>query len=61
LFRVRIVNKKVPDASKTTGIRLETAMDAKWNSVIDRFSVRVALLAAVFGVWLAVSYGVLAA
>jgi hypothetical protein len=35
-------------------------MDAKWNKVIDRFSVRLLLLAAGFGLWLAVSYGVLA-
>jgi hypothetical protein len=40
---------------------LEIEMDAKWNNVIDRFSVRVALLAVAFGVWLAISYGVLAA
>jgi len=36
-------------------------MDAKWNNVIDRFSVRLVLLAVAFGVWLAISYGVLAA
>lgn len=36
-------------------------MDAKWNNIIDRFSVRVLLLAAGFAVWLAISYGVLAA
>jgi hypothetical protein len=36
-------------------------MDAKWNNVIDRFSVRLLLLAVGFGVWLAISYGVLAA
>jgi hypothetical protein len=35
-------------------------MDAKWNNVIDRFSVRLLLLAVGFGVWLAISYGVLA-
>ncbi len=35
-------------------------MDAKWNKVIDRFSVRLALLALGFGIWLAISYGVLA-
>jgi len=40
---------------------LEIAMDAKWNNVIDRFSVRLALLAVGFGLWLAISYGVLAA
>jgi len=36
-------------------------MDAKWNNVIDRFTVRVALLAVGFVVWFAISYGVLAA
>jgi hypothetical protein len=36
-------------------------MDAKWNNVIDRFDVRVLLLVVGFGVWLAISYGVLAA
>jgi hypothetical protein len=36
-------------------------MDAKWNDIIDRFTVRVALLAVGFAVWLAISYGVLAA
>jgi hypothetical protein len=36
-------------------------MDAKWNQVIDRFSVRLLLLTVGFGVWLAISYGVLAA
>lgn len=36
-------------------------MDGKWNDIIDRFSVRVALLVLGFGIWLAISYGVLAA
>ena len=36
-------------------------MDAKWNDIIDRFTVRVALLTVGFAVWLAISYGVLAA
>jgi hypothetical protein len=36
-------------------------IDAKWNNVIDRFSVRLLLLAVGFGVWLAISYTVLAA
>jgi hypothetical protein len=39
----------------------EAIVDAKWNNVIDRFSVRLLLLAVGFGVWLAISYGVLAA
>jgi len=41
--------------------KLEDVMDAKWNEVIDRFSTRLLLLAVGFGVWLAISYGVLAA
>jgi hypothetical protein len=36
-------------------------MDAKWNDIIDRFSVRVGLLVVGFGIWLAISYAVLAA
>jgi hypothetical protein len=40
---------------------MEAGMDAKWNDVIDRFAVRLALLVVGFGVWLAISYGVLAA
>jgi hypothetical protein len=40
---------------------MEAVMDAKWNEVIDRFSTRLLLLAVGFGVWLAISYGVLAA
>jgi hypothetical protein len=38
----------------------EDVVDAKWNNVIDRLSVRMLLLAVGFGVWLAISYGVLA-
>lgn len=36
-------------------------MDAKWNDIIDRFSVRVALLVIGFAIWLAISYALLAA
>ena len=39
----------------------EAIVDAKWNNVIDRFLVRSVMLAVAFGVWLAISYGVLAA
>ena len=35
-------------------------MDAKWNKVIDKLTVRTALLMLGFGAWLAVSYGLLA-
>lgn len=35
-------------------------MDAKWNNVIDRFAVRALILVVAFGVWFAISYGVLA-
>jgi hypothetical protein len=58
---MRIVNQKVLKPSKLMQQGLEIKMDAKWNNVIDRFSVRLALLAVAFGVWLAISYGVLAA
>jgi hypothetical protein len=36
-------------------------MDAKWNKVVDNFLVRTGMLVLGFGVWLAISYGVLAA
>jgi len=58
------VNQRVQQPSKVVvngNQKMETIMDAKWNNIIDRFSVRVALLAVAFGVWLAISYGVLAA
>ena len=63
LFSLRIVNQKVPGTSKeiTERQNLEALMDAKWNNVIDRFSVRVGLLVVGFGIWLAISYGILAA
>lgn len=36
-------------------------MDAKWNKVVDNAAVRIATMLAFFGVWLAISYGLLAA
>ena len=36
-------------------------MDAKWNKVVDNFAVRTGMLVLGFGVWLAISYVVLAA
>jgi hypothetical protein len=36
-------------------------MDAKWNAVVDNAAVRIAMVVAGFGVWLAVSYGLLSA
>jgi hypothetical protein len=39
----------------------EADMDAKWNKVIDNFVVRTGMLVLGFGVWLAITYGVLAA
>jgi hypothetical protein len=36
-------------------------MDAKWNNIVDKAAVRIAAMIAFFGVWLAVSYGLLAA
>jgi hypothetical protein len=35
-------------------------MDAKWNNIIDNLPVRVTLLLVGFGVWLAITYGLLA-
>jgi len=34
-------------------------MDAKWNNLIDNTLVRILLVAVGFGVWLAISYGLL--
>lgn len=34
-------------------------MDAKWNKVVDRLSVRTTLLVLGFGAWLAISYALL--
>jgi hypothetical protein len=36
-------------------------MDAKWNKYIDNFAVRTGMLVLGFGMWLLISYGVLAA
>jgi hypothetical protein len=36
-------------------------MDPKWNNVVDNMAVRIGMMLAVFGMWLAVSYGLLAA
>lgn len=35
-------------------------MDAKWNRIIDKLTVRTALLVVGFGAWLAISYSLLA-
>ena len=56
-----LLTKEYRDRQKRQKASLEIIMDAKWNDIIDRFSVRVALLAVGFAVWLAISYGVLAA
>jgi hypothetical protein len=34
-------------------------MDAKWNNVIDRASVRIGMVVLVFSAWLAISYSLL--
>jgi hypothetical protein len=34
-------------------------MDAKWNNIIDSAAVRMGMLVAVFGAWLAISYSLL--
>lgn len=36
-------------------------MDAKWNNIIDNPAVRIAMMIVGFGVWFALSYGLLAA
>ncbi len=36
-------------------------MDPKWNSIVDHIAVRIGMLIVGFGVWLAVSYGLLSA
>lgn len=36
-------------------------MDARWNNIVDNGLVRVGMVVAAFAVWLAVSYGLLAA
>ncbi len=35
-------------------------MDARWNKVIDKLSVRTALLVLGFGAWFAIGYSLLA-
>jgi hypothetical protein len=34
-------------------------MDAKWNKIVDKPVVRIAMVVAGFGIWLALSYGLL--
>ncbi len=34
-------------------------MDAKWNNVIDRASVRISMVVLAFGAWLAISYSLM--
>jgi hypothetical protein len=36
-------------------------MGANWNRIIDNGVVRIGLIVAIFAVWLAISYGLLAA
>lgn len=36
-------------------------MDAKWNNIVDNTIVRIGMVVAGFGIWLAVSYGLLSA
>jgi len=36
-------------------------MDAKWNNIVDNPAVRITMVIVAFGVWFAVSYGLLAA
>ena len=63
LFLVRIVNqkRKVPSKLAERQIIWRTNMDPKWNSIVDHIAVRIGMLVVGFGVWLAVSYGLLSA
>jgi hypothetical protein len=59
---LRITNQRVVDiVQQTKHIHTfwEAIMDAKWNNVVDNLAVRSLLLAVGFGVWLAISYGLL--
>jgi len=59
---IRITNQRLPDTSKRQAAEmdLEAIMDAKWNKVIDKLTVRMALLVVGFGAWFAISYSLLA-
>lgn len=35
-------------------------MDAKWNNIVDNAAVRIGMVVAGFGIWLALSYALLA-
>jgi hypothetical protein len=58
---LRIVNQPRMRTSKRSarGNYLEIIMDAKWNNIVDNGLVRIGMVAAVFVIWLAVSYGLL--
>jgi hypothetical protein len=43
------------------GNHQEIMMDAKWNNIVDSMIVRIGMLVAGFGIWVAVSYGLLSA
>lgn len=68
-FLVRIVNQRHKEPSKVierrfdlTLIRkLEAIMDPKWNTIVDNIAIRIGMVVVGFGVWLAVSYGLLSA
>jgi hypothetical protein len=34
-------------------------MDAKWNRVVDNIAIRIGMVVVGFGLWLAISYGLL--
>ena len=34
-------------------------MDAKWNNIVDRASVRISMVVLAFGAWLAISYSLM--
>ena len=55
---VRITNQRQLNSSKEY-TDWEAIMDAKWNKIIDKLTVRTALLLVGFGAWLAIGYGLL--
>jgi hypothetical protein len=57
--KINNVNKNYREARITHST--EKVMDANWNRIIDNGAVRIGLIVAIFAVWLAISYGLLAA
>ena len=61
---MRITNQRLMSSSNQTERHhrqkeAKEIMDAKWNNIIDNALFRTTLLVLGFGVWLAISYGLL--